>query len=259
MIFSSNVYQGAPAGTARQGQVPARAAHRPKDLHLLVQAALHFDRAGGLGRAVRRASSASWAPCPSRPDGSVAFHAPPGKALHFQLLDENYRALQTMRSFVGVMPGERPRLPGLPRVAQPRAAVAPKARGPVAPAANDHAAALGRRHGQLPALRPARAGQVLRQVPPGRRRGPQGARPDRPARRFLGFAEPYWHLIGRPTWGQPYQARRPAAGLRHRRHDHGRGLRHGRSGSLPHAPADDAPFLQEPADRASPPAASTTT
>jgi hypothetical protein len=41
------------------------------------------------------------------PDGSVSFKAPPGRALHFQLLDENYRALQTMRSFTGIMPGER--------------------------------------------------------------------------------------------------------------------------------------------------------
>jgi len=44
---------------------------------------------------------------PIEPDGSVAFHAQPGIPLHFQLLDENYRALQTMRSFTGVMPGER--------------------------------------------------------------------------------------------------------------------------------------------------------
>jgi len=44
---------------------------------------------------------------PVEPDGSVAFQVPAGKALHFQLLDEHYRALQTMRSFTGVMPGER--------------------------------------------------------------------------------------------------------------------------------------------------------
>jgi hypothetical protein len=44
---------------------------------------------------------------PLRADGSVAFRVPPGKALHFQLLDEQYRAIQTMRSFTGVMPGER--------------------------------------------------------------------------------------------------------------------------------------------------------
>jgi hypothetical protein len=43
---------------------------------------------------------------PVEPDGSVHFQVPPGKPLHFQLLDEHYRALQTMRSFSGVMPGE---------------------------------------------------------------------------------------------------------------------------------------------------------
>ena len=43
---------------------------------------------------------------PIKPDGSVWFKAPAGVALHFQLLDANHRALQTMRSFVNVMPGE---------------------------------------------------------------------------------------------------------------------------------------------------------
>ena len=43
---------------------------------------------------------------PIQPDGSVSFKVPPGRALHFQLLDEHFRALQTMRSFSGVMPGE---------------------------------------------------------------------------------------------------------------------------------------------------------
>ncbi len=44
---------------------------------------------------------------PIEKDGSVAFYAPSGVALHFQLLDENGKCLQTMRSFTGVMPGER--------------------------------------------------------------------------------------------------------------------------------------------------------
>ncbi|MGQ9732867.1 MAG: HzsA-related protein [Candidatus Zipacnadales bacterium] len=44
---------------------------------------------------------------PVAEDGSVMFEAPPGVALHFQLLDEKYRALQTMRSFTGLMPGEQ--------------------------------------------------------------------------------------------------------------------------------------------------------
>ncbi len=44
---------------------------------------------------------------PVEDDGSVHFEAPPGRAFHFQLLDERFRCLQTMRSFVGLMPGER--------------------------------------------------------------------------------------------------------------------------------------------------------
>jgi hypothetical protein len=43
---------------------------------------------------------------PIEEDGSVSFNAPSGIALHFQLLDENQLALQTMKSFTGVMPGE---------------------------------------------------------------------------------------------------------------------------------------------------------
>ena len=44
---------------------------------------------------------------PVEADGSVHFKVPAGVSLHFQLLDKDYRALQTMRSFTGVMPGER--------------------------------------------------------------------------------------------------------------------------------------------------------
>ncbi|HUU23613.1 MAG TPA: hypothetical protein VM389_13860 [Phycisphaerae bacterium] len=44
---------------------------------------------------------------PVEPDGSVYFTVPAGRSLYFQLLDEHYRCLQTMRSFSGVMPGER--------------------------------------------------------------------------------------------------------------------------------------------------------
>ena len=43
---------------------------------------------------------------PVEADGSVYFRVPPGVALYFQLLDEHFRCLQTMRSFTGVMPGE---------------------------------------------------------------------------------------------------------------------------------------------------------
>ncbi len=43
---------------------------------------------------------------PVNADGSVYFPVPAGKMLFFQLLDERHRALQTMRSFTGAMPGE---------------------------------------------------------------------------------------------------------------------------------------------------------
>ena len=43
---------------------------------------------------------------PVEKDGSINFKLPPGKAVYFQLLDDQYRCVQTMRSFTGVMPGE---------------------------------------------------------------------------------------------------------------------------------------------------------
>jgi len=44
---------------------------------------------------------------PVAEDGSYYFEAPAGKALYFQLLDEHKRVLQSMRSWVNLMPGER--------------------------------------------------------------------------------------------------------------------------------------------------------
>jgi len=44
---------------------------------------------------------------PVESDGSVHFRCPPGVTVHFQLLDERYRAMQTMRTFTGILPGER--------------------------------------------------------------------------------------------------------------------------------------------------------
>jgi len=44
---------------------------------------------------------------PIEEDGSVHFEAPSGVSLYFQLLDENYQAIHTMRSFAGLMPGEQ--------------------------------------------------------------------------------------------------------------------------------------------------------
>ena len=43
---------------------------------------------------------------PIRPDGSVRFEVPPCRMLYFQVLDEHYRAVHTMRSWVSARPGE---------------------------------------------------------------------------------------------------------------------------------------------------------
>ncbi len=43
---------------------------------------------------------------PIREDGSVNFEVPPCRMLYFQVLDEHYRAVHTMRSWVSARPGE---------------------------------------------------------------------------------------------------------------------------------------------------------
>jgi len=44
---------------------------------------------------------------PVEADGSVYFKVPAGRSVYFQLLDDQHRCLQTMRSFTGVLPGEQ--------------------------------------------------------------------------------------------------------------------------------------------------------
>jgi len=43
---------------------------------------------------------------PIEEDGSVNFELPAGKGVYLQILDKDFRAVQTQRSFTGVMPGE---------------------------------------------------------------------------------------------------------------------------------------------------------
>lgn len=140
---------------------------------------------------------------PLEEDGSAAFYAPSGIPLHFQLLDERQRALQTMRSFANVMPGEsrgclgcheshsRAPMPdegGLALRATPRTITPPPWEDRtvsypryVQPVLDRYCGTCHQGQGEATA--------VLDLTP-------------RPG--FLGFAEPYFLLIGRPTWGQPY-------------------------------------------------------
>lgn len=140
---------------------------------------------------------------PVEADGSVAFYAPPGQALHFQLLDENQRALQTMRSFTGVMPGES------------RGCLGCHESHSRTPAAASKPAALNRAPSEITPL-PWADNTVSwhRYVRPvldrhcarchtgggeGQKTLDMTERPSPPV-----FSEPYMTLIGRPSWGAPY-------------------------------------------------------
>ncbi|MBN2293842.1 MAG: hypothetical protein JXM70_15545 [Pirellulales bacterium] len=202
VIFSGNVYQGAPAelnGKAKFLRVlnidPKTYTYWSKRPALSTGPVVSIVQSEGIKRVMGTV--------PIENDGSVSFRAPPGKALHFQLLDENYRALQTMRSFVNVMPGERRGCLGCheshSRAPQPQSKAialikpARKITPPpwgvdtvsyeryVQPVLDKHCAKCHQGDGE--------AVKTFDQTP-------------RPG--FLGFAEPYFVMTGRPTWGSPY-------------------------------------------------------
>ncbi|MDR1817736.1 MAG: hypothetical protein LBR07_06145, partial [Puniceicoccales bacterium] len=145
---------------------------------------------------------------PIEDDGSVNFNAPAGIALHFQLLDENKRALQTMKSFTGVQPGEARGCFGCHEKHMNSADSAigkASRRRPsnitpvpweditvgferyVQPALDEY---CGGCHGEDSSNKKARAAFKSE------------ARPG-----FLHFKEPYMTLLGAPTWGAPYKKR----------------------------------------------------
>ncbi|MFC1601346.1 hypothetical protein ACFL34_03265 [Candidatus Sumerlaeota bacterium] len=103
-LFSSNVYEGVPdlppgkAKYLRVIQMDAKTYSTWRKSYRHSGPAISIIQEGGVKRFLGTV--------PIESDGSVNFKVPAGVALHFQLLDEDYKALQTMRSFTGVMPGE---------------------------------------------------------------------------------------------------------------------------------------------------------
>lgn len=104
-IYSANVYHGAPPAL----QVKAKFM---RILHIEQKTYTYWNHRPALstGPVVSLLQSDGvkriLGTVPIQPDGSCWFKVPTGVALHFQLLDEQHRALQTMRSFANVMPGE---------------------------------------------------------------------------------------------------------------------------------------------------------
>jgi len=141
---------------------------------------------------------------PIEPDGSVAFKAPAGLTMHFQLLDEQQRALHTMRSFVNVMPGEYRGCLGCheshSRTPEARGyAVALKStlRDITAPPWPDHTVSYPR---YVQPVLDRYCGKCHQGEGEGHKVLDLTERPSAPV-----FTEPYLTLIGRPTWGSPYQ------------------------------------------------------
>ena len=147
---------------------------------------------------------------PIEEDGSVSFYAPSGVALHFQLLDENHRCLQTMRSFTGVMPGEQ------------RGCVGCHASQITSPAPQKRSIAVLREPSTItPPPWDDRSVSFQRYVQPvldkhcGSCHSGDGEAKEifdttlRPG--FLHFKEPYVTIIGNPMWAKEQKIYRPGS------------------------------------------------
>jgi len=201
VIFSGNVYYGAPKelrGKARFLRV-LNIEHKTytywhKRPYLSTGPVVSGVQSEGVKRILGTV--------PIDADGSVAFRAPSGKPLHFQLLDENYRALQTMRSFTGVMPGERRGCLGCHELhsATPETAshsIVSIAPHEIAPPPWGEDTVSYERY-----VRPVLdeyCGKCHQGDGEGRKKLDMTPRPG-----FLGFDETYWIFTGNPAWGRAY-------------------------------------------------------
>ncbi len=202
VIFSNNVYAGAPpelAGKARYLRVlhidEKTYTYWYKRPYLSTGPVVSAVQSDGVKRILGTV--------PIEADGSVSFYAPPGQALHFQLLDGDHRAMQTMRSFVGVMPGEHRGCLGCHELHSRAPAIGAQGAALARPPSTIEPPPWGEDTVSYPRyVRP-----VLDKYCARCHEGDGGARKvvdltERPG--ALGFSEVYWLLTGRPTWGEPY-------------------------------------------------------
>jgi hypothetical protein len=204
VIFSANVYQGTPAELRDKAKFLRILSidHKTytywyKRPYISTGPVVSAVQSEGVKRLIGTV--------PIESDGSVAFHAPPGVPLHFQLLDERQRALQTMRSFVNVMPGEYRGCLGCheshSRTAEVRNYSIALNRAPSSitpPAWSDDTVSYPR---YVQPVLDRYCGKCHQGDGEGRKVLDMTERPSAPI-----FTEPYLTFIGRPTWGQPYQA-----------------------------------------------------
>ncbi|MFV1967153.1 MAG: hypothetical protein ACC628_17125, partial [Pirellulaceae bacterium] len=210
VIYSNNIYHGAPKelrGKVRYLRIlntdPKTYTYWYKRPYISTGPVVSMVQSEGVKRILGTV--------PVERDGSVAFRAPSGMALHFQLLDEHYLALQTMRSFTGVMPGETRGCLGC-HESHSRAPYQHNeetiawSRGPseiIPPPWDDDTVSY-----------PRYVQPVLDKYCGKCHQGDGEATEtldltQRPG--FLIFDEPYVTLTGRPSWGQPYERPENAA------------------------------------------------
>ncbi len=204
VMYSRNVYEGAPPelrGKAKYMRImniePKTYTYWHKRPYASTGPVVSMVQSDGVKRILGTV--------PIEKDGSMSFYAPTGKALHFQLLDEKYRALQTMRSFTGVMPGERRSCLGCHSLHNTMPGNSDKA---------NSIALSSAPHQITPPPWPDHSVDYERYVQPtldkycgSCHQGEGKARETldltlRPG--YLIFKEPYVTLTGRPSWGTPY-------------------------------------------------------
>jgi hypothetical protein len=202
VVFSANVYYGAPAelkGKAKYLRVlhidPKTYTYWHKRPYISTGPVVSAVQSEGVKRILGTV--------PIESDGSVAFYVPPLKSVHFQLIDEQFRALHTMRSFVGVMPGERRGCLGCheshsrtPQMQTNTLALTKEPRTITPPLWSDDTVSYARY------VRPVLdkyCSKCHEGNGEGRKVFDMTERPSSPV-----FTEPYLTLIGRPTWGAPY-------------------------------------------------------
>lgn len=105
VFFSRDVFEGAPPELKKVAKYLRVIQMDPKNYSTWFKAWQHTGPVVSMLQAdgVKRILGT----VPIEEDGSVAFKVPPGRALHFQLLDARFRAVHGMRTFTGLMPGEQ--------------------------------------------------------------------------------------------------------------------------------------------------------
>ena len=247
-IFSNNVYSGAAAELAGKAKY-LRVLHIDEKTYTYWYKRPYISTGPVVSAVQSEGVKRILGTVPIEPDGSVSFRAPPGQALHFQLLDENYRALQTMRSFVGVMPGEVRGCLGCHEAHSRTPAIAAKGMALARPPRTITPPPWGLDTVSYPRYVQPVLDKYCGKCHQGNGEGRKVLDlTDRPG--ALGFSEVYWHLIGRPSWGAPYQkpaAPPPGFGIANVIMVEGYGTVD--PAAYKTTPADDVPLLQEPADR----------